>query len=247
VKNATMMQPLFQDRFDAGRKLASKLRDYGARTDVVVLALPRGGVPVAFEVAKALGAPLDIFLVRKLGVPGHEELAMGAIASGGVRVLNEAVIEALEIPHSVIDAVAKREQQELARREQAYRAGRPMLDLRGKTAILVDDGLATGATMAAAISGVRAQGAAKIVVAVPTAAPETCEAFERSVDAIVCAETPQPFFGVGMWYANFEQTSDEEVRALLARAATIRKEGMQREGMQRGGTQREGVEGEKVG
>jgi predicted phosphoribosyltransferase len=172
---------------------------------------------------------------------------MGAIASGGVRVLNEAVIEALEIPHSVIDAVAKREQQELARREQAYRAGRPTLDLRGKTAILVDDGLATGATMAAAISGVRAQGAAKIVVAVPTAAPETCEAFERSVDAIVCAETPQPFFGVGMWYANFEQTSDEEVRALLARAATIQKEEMQREGMQQGGTQREGVEGEKVG
>jgi predicted phosphoribosyltransferase len=230
-----MMSPLFQDRFDAGRKLASMLGNYRARPDVVVLALPRGGVPVAFEVAKALYAPLDVFLVRKLGVPGHEELAMGAIASGGVLVLNEAVVEALEIPRSVIDAVAKRERQELARREQAYRAGRPMPDLRDKTVILVDDGLATGATMAAAVSGVRAQGAAKIVVAVPTAAPETCEAFEGYVDAIICAETPQPFFGVGMWYANFEQTSDEEVRTLLARAATMQKE-----------AQSEGAEGEKV-
>ncbi|MCC6453356.1 MAG: phosphoribosyltransferase [Caldilineaceae bacterium] len=227
-----MMQPLFQDRFDAGRKLASKLEDYHARPNVVVLALPRGGVPVAFEVANSLNAALDIFLVRKLGVPGHEELAMGAIASGGVLVLNEAVVEALEIPRSVIDAVAKREQQELARREQAYRAGRPVPDLRDKTVILVDDGLATGSTMAAAVSGVRAQGAAKIVVAVPTAAPETCDAFEEYVDAIICAETPQPFFGVGMWYANFEQTSDKEVRALLARAATM-QEAAQREGAER--------------
>jgi predicted phosphoribosyltransferase len=212
------MITLFQDRRDAGRKLAAKLNDYAARPDVVVLGLPRGGVPVAYEVAKALGVPLDIFLVRKLGVPGHEELAMGAIASGGVLVLNEEVVQALDIARSVIDSVAKREQQELERREQVYRGDRPTLDLRGKTVILVDDGLATGASMVAAVAGVRAQAAAQIVVAVPTAAPETCEAFEHYVDTIVCAETPQPFWGVGMWYADFSQTSDEEVRTLLAAA-----------------------------
>lgn len=219
-----MSRPLFQDRRDAGRKLAAKLKDYAARQDVVVLALPRGGVPVAYEVARALGAPLDLFLVRKLGVPGHEELAMGAIASGGVTVLNDAVVQPLDIPQSVIDAVAKREQQELERRERVYRNGRQPIDLRDKTVILVDDGLATGATMAAAITGVRAQAVAKIVVAVPTASPETCEAFERAVDAIICAETPQPFWGVGMWYADFSQTSDEEVRELLARAAQTKPE-----------------------
>jgi predicted phosphoribosyltransferase len=219
-----MLAPLFKDRRDAGRKLAAKLTEYAGKPEVVVLALPRGGVPVAFEVAQALGAPLDLFLVRKLGVPGHEELAMGAIASGGVRVLNETVTQALNIPPSVIDAIAQREQRELERREQAYRGGRPPLDLSGKTVILVDDGLATGSTMAAAVQGIRAQDAAQVVVAVPTAAHETCEAFEHVVDAIICAETPQPFFGVGMWYADFSQTSDDEVRHLLARAAELQGE-----------------------
>ncbi len=219
-----MMKPLFQDRRDAGRKLAAKLTGYAGRQDVVVLALPRGGVPVAFEVAIALSAPLDIFLVRKLGVPGHEELAMGAIASGGVRVLNEQVVQSLAISPALIDEVAQREQQELERREQLYRAGRPPLDLRDKSLILVDDGLATGATMAAAIKGARSHSAAQIIVAVPTAAPETCEAFEHLVDATVCAETPQPFWGVGMWYADFSQTSDEEVRTLLDLAAATQGE-----------------------
>lgn len=219
-----MMNPLFQDRRDGGRRLAAKLSAYARRTDVVVLALPRGGVPVAYEVAKALHAPLDLFLVRKLGVPGHEELAMGAIASGNVRVLNHQVVQSLEIPSEMIDAVAEREQQELERRERVYRAGKVSLDLRDKTVILVDDGLATGATMAAAVGGVRALGAKQVVVAVPTAAPEVCQAFENIVDAIVCAETPQPFFGVGMWYEDFSQTSDEEVRTLLNRAAVMRGE-----------------------
>jgi putative phosphoribosyl transferase len=213
-----MMASLFIDRRDAGQKLAAKLMDYAGKVDVVVLALPRGGVPVAFEVAKALRVPLDIFLVRKLGVPGHEELAMGAIASGGQRVLNDAVVQPLEIPDSVIDAVAAQEQQELERREHAYRDGRPAPPLAGKTAILVDDGLATGATMAAAIAGLRTQALAHIIVAVPTASPDTCEAFEELVDKIVCVETPQPFWGVGMWYADFSQVRDEEVRDLLARA-----------------------------
>ena len=220
------MIPLFQDRKDAGRQLAAKLTQYTNRPDVVVLGLPRGGVPVAFEVAQALNAPLDVFLVRKLGVPGHEELAMGAIGSGGVRVLNEAVIQALNIPPSVIKAVAEREQQELDRRERIYRDGRPPLDLDGKTVILVDDGLATGSTMAAAIKGVRAQRAAQVVVAVPTAALETCELLESIVDDIICAETPEPFFGVGMWYADFSQISDEAVRALLARAAEDQRKGL---------------------
>lgn len=219
-----MMNPLFRDRRDAGRRLAEKLTEYVNHPDIVVLALPRGGVPVAHEVAKALHAPLDIFLVRKLGVPGHEELAMGAIASGGVRVLNQQVVHSLGIPPDVIDDVVAREQQELRRRERAYRAGRAFPDLHGKRVILVDDGLATGATMAAAVNGVRALGAHRVIVAVPTAAPEVCEAFEEYVDTIVCAETPQPFFGVGMWYADFSQTSDEEVRRLLDPAAAMRGE-----------------------
>lgn len=221
-----MTAPLFKDRKDAGRKLAAKLTKYANRPDVVVLGLPRGGVPVAFEVAQALNAPLDVFLVRKLGVPGHEELAMGAIGSGGVQVLNEAVVQALNIPPSVIKAVADRERQELDRRERAYRDGRPPLDFRGKTVILVDDGLATGATMAAAVKGIRAQDATQVVVAVPTAALETCESLENIVDDIICAETPEPFFGVGMWYADFSQTSDEVVRALLARAAEDQEKGL---------------------
>jgi predicted phosphoribosyltransferase len=198
--------------------LAEELADYADRTDVIVLGLPRGGVPVAFEVAQHLHAPLDVFLVRKLGVPGHEELAMGAIASGGTRVLNREVVDALNIPPRVIDAVAQREQQELERRERTYRDGNPPPEVRGKTVILVDDGLATGASMHAAIQGLREQEPAHIVVAVPTASPETCEAFEDEVDRIVCAETPQPFFGVGFWYENFSQTSDEEVRRLLTQA-----------------------------
>jgi predicted phosphoribosyltransferase len=209
---------LFRDRTDAGQKLARKLIEYQNRSDTLVLALPRGGVPVAFEVAKALNVPLDVFLVRKLGLPGHEELAMGAIASGGIRVLNEEVIAALDIPARIVDAVADREQRELERRERAYRGGRPRADVRGKTVILIDDGLATGSSMRAAIAGLRTQGAARIVVAVPIAPVETCEMLEQEVDQIVCAATPEPFFGVGLWYANFEQTSDEEVRALLERA-----------------------------
>jgi predicted phosphoribosyltransferase len=209
---------LFQDRLDAGRQLAQRLEHYKGQ-NVLVLGLPRGGVPVAYEVARALQAPLDIFLVRKLGVPGHEELAMGAIASGGVRVLNRSVITALNIPKAMVEKVARGEQAELERREQAYRAGRPALQARGRTVILVDDGLATGASMQAAVAGLESHVPGAIVIAVPTAAPETCEAFQDRVDEIVCAFTPQPFHGVGMWYENFEQTTDEEVQALLNEAA----------------------------
>ncbi len=190
-----------------------------AGPDVLVLALPRGGVPVAYEVARALGAPLDVFVVRKLGVPGHEELAMGAVATGGVRVLNEDVVRGLRIPDPVIDAVTAVEREELERRERLYRGDRPSPDVRGRTVILVDDGLATGATMHAAIKALRQQQPARIVVAVPTAAPETCAALRREVDDVVCAITPEPFYSVGLWYEDFSQTSDEEVRELLARAA----------------------------
>ena len=212
------MQPQrFRDRRDAGRLLAAKLSAYAHRPDVIVLALPRGGVPVAYEVARALGAPLDVFVVRKLGVPGHEELAMGAVATGGVRVLNESVVNALGIPDNVIDAVAAQEERELARRERLYRDGRPPPDVRGKTVILVDDGLATGATMHAAIRALRQQHPARIIVAVPVAAPETCEALRAEVDEVICALTPEPFLAVGFWYEDFSQTTDEEVRDLLAR------------------------------
>jgi predicted phosphoribosyltransferase len=187
-----------------------------------VLALPRGGVPVAFEVAEALHAPLDIFLVRKLGVPGHEELAMGAIATGGVRVLNEDVVGYLNINDEVIERVAAREQRELERRERVYRGGRAAPDVRGRTVILVDDGLATGSTMRAAAAALRLQRPARIIVAVPVAAPQTCDEFRTEVDEIVCAATPEPFRGVGLWYEDFSQTTDEEVRELLARAGTER-------------------------
>jgi predicted phosphoribosyltransferase len=210
---------LFRDRRDAGKQLAQELSAYTGRSDVLVLALPRGGVPVAYEVARALNAPLDIFIVRKLGLPGHEELAIGAIASGGVRVLNEDIVHALNTPQAVIDAIARRELQELERRERAYRGDRPPPEVRGRTVILIDDGLATGASMRAAVAALRAQHPARIVVAVPTAAPETCEAFESEVDEIVCAMTPEPFYGVGRWYEDFSQTTDEEVRALLEESA----------------------------
>jgi predicted phosphoribosyltransferase len=212
-------QPVFRDRTEAGRQLAQQLAGYANRPDVLVLALPRGGVPVAFEVAKALHAPLDVFLVRKLGVPGHEELAMGAVATGGVRVLNEPVVRALRIPQYVIDAVAAWEEQELARRERLYRGDRPPPDVRGRTVVLVDDGLATGSTMQAAVKALRQQQPAKIVVAVPTASPEACDALKLETDEVICAVTPQPFYAVGLWYEDFSQTTDEEVRELLARSA----------------------------
>jgi putative phosphoribosyl transferase len=210
---------IFRDRTDAGRQLAARLTRYADRADVLVLALPRGGVPVAYEVAKALNAPLDVFLVRKLGVPGHEELAMGAIASGGVRVLNEEIVNYLGIPDEVIDAVAAREQRELERRERAYRDDRPPPDVKDRVVILIDDGLATGSTMRAAAASLRLQKPRRIVVAVPVSSPETCDEFRSEVDEIVCAVTPEHFQGVGLWYEDFSQTSDEEVRELLKRAA----------------------------
>jgi putative phosphoribosyl transferase len=213
-----MDTPRFRDRTEAGRFLAELLRDYAGRDDVIVLALPRGGVPVGYEVAKALDAPLDVFVSRKLGVPGHEELAMGAIASGGLAVLNQAAIEALGISEERLRDVANAEYQELRRREQAYREGREPPDLEGKTVILVDDGLATGSTMRAAALAVREQKPAKIVVAVPVAAAETCDEFRDVVDEIVCGLQPRPFQAVGLWYDDFSETTDDEVRELLARA-----------------------------
>lgn len=210
---------LFRDRTEAGRFLARQLMRYADRQDVLVLALPRGGVPVAFEVARALHAPLDIFLVRKLGLPGHGELAMGAIATGGMRVLNEDVVQALRIPEHVIDAVSVQEQQELERRERAYRGDRPAPQVRGRTVILIDDGLATGSTMRAAVAALRRQGPARIVVAVPLGASETCAEFRAEADETVCAKTPEPFYAVGLWYGDFSQTTDEEVHDLLERAA----------------------------
>ena len=205
----------FKDRRDAGRKLAQKLMTYTGQSNVVVLALPRGGVPVAYEVALALRVPLDIFIIRKLGLPGREELALGAIASGGIRVLNGDLIRMLSVPEEVINFVAKRELQELHRREKAYRKDRPPLEVRERAVILIDDGLATGASMRAAIEGLRAQQPARITVAVPTSAPDVCEALETEVDEIVCAVTPESFYGVGRWYEDFSQVTDAEVRILL--------------------------------
>jgi predicted phosphoribosyltransferase len=210
---------LFRDRSDGGRELARELMAYANRDDVLVLALPRGGVPVAFEVAQALHAPLDVFIVRKLGVPGHEELAMGALATGGVRVLNDDVVDRLGISERVIDMVTAEEEQELRRREQLYRGDRPPIDVRAKTVILVDDGLATGSTMRAAVAALRRQGPARIIVAVPVGAADTCDDFRREADDAVCARTPEPFYAVGLWYENFSQTTDDEVRELLQRAA----------------------------
>jgi len=213
------MASRFANRTEAGELLATKLAAYANRPDVLVLALPRGGVPVAFAVAKALHAPLDVFLVRKLGVPGHEELAMGAIATSGVRVLNDEVVQYLRIPDEVLNAVAARELQEIRRRERLYRDDRPAPEVYGRTVILVDDGLATGSTMRAVVAALRQQQPARIIVAVPIAALETCEELRAEVDEIVCAVTPEPFYAVGLWYKDFSQTTDREVRELLARAA----------------------------
>jgi putative phosphoribosyl transferase len=214
-----MRGPEFLDRYEGGRELAGLLRDYAHRPDTVVLALPRGGVPVAHEVARALGAPLDVFLVRKLGAPRHEELAMGAIASGGMRVINREVVDELDITREQLDAAAEREGRELQRRELSYRDGRPPPAVRGRTVILVDDGLATGTTMRAAVAALRQQGPARIVVAVPVGAPESCEELAGEADEVICARIPEPFYAVGLWYRDFAQTSDEEVRELLAHAA----------------------------
>ncbi|MEW6497146.1 MAG: phosphoribosyltransferase [Cyanobacteriota bacterium] len=214
---------LFKNRKAAGQVLAKELTTYANRPDVVVLALPRGGVPVAFEVAKALNAPLDVFVVRKLGVPGQEELAMGAIASGGVRVLNKDVVEPRHLSEETINQVAAKEQQELERRERLYRDDRPAPDLQGRTVILIDDGLATGATMRAAVKALRQQQPAQIVIGVPISSPDTCHEFEDEVDKIVCAMTPRPFYSVGLWYDDFSQTTDEEVRDLLKQATTSEK------------------------
>jgi putative phosphoribosyl transferase len=212
----------FRDRRDAGRRLAEALSAYAGRGDTIVLALPRGGVPVGYEVARALGAPLDVYLVRKLGVPGHEELAMGAIATGGVRIVNQSVRRSLGLTEADVEAVAAEEAAELARRERLYRGDRPPPDVRGRTAILVDDGLATGSSMRAAVAALRQQGPARIVVAVPVAARETRDALAREVDDVVCVLTPGDFYAVGLWYEDFSQTTDAEVRDLLQRAAAER-------------------------
>jgi predicted phosphoribosyltransferase len=213
-----MSGPLFRDRRSAGRLLSELLSDYTGTPNLLVLALPRGGVPVGYEVARALHAPLDVFLVRKLGLPGHEELAMGAIASGGVRVVNPEVMEAVPMAERVLEAVAEREQHEIERREREYRGERPPPTIAGRTIILVDDGLATGATMRAAARAIRAQHPARLVLAVPVAAGSTCAALASEADEIVCAETPEPFFAVGLWYEDFSETSDREVRDLLQSA-----------------------------
>jgi predicted phosphoribosyltransferase len=216
------MSAIFKDRRHAGQVLAEQLSRFAGRDDVVVLALPRGGVPVGFEVARALNAPLDVFVVRKLGVPGQEELAFGAIASGGVRVLNEGIIHTLRLTDAMIERISERERQELLRREHLYRGDRPAPDLTRQTVIVVDDGLATGATMRAAVDAIKLLRAGQIVVAVPVGSRDTCSAMRRISDVLcVCAEMPEPFYGVGLWYEDFSQTTDEEVTELLARRANF--------------------------
>lgn len=211
----------FIDRRNAGRVLAALLANYASRDDVVVLALPRGGVPVAYEVASVLGVPMDVFLVRKLGTPGHRELAMGAIASGGVRVLNDDVVHWYGISDVAIDRIAREEQEELERRERAYRGDRPPPDLTNKIVILIDDGLATGSTMRAAAQAVRARRPARVVIGVPVGAPQTCADLAAVADEVICARMPEPFSAVGQWYLNFDQTGDDEVRELLQKSTVI--------------------------
>ena len=212
---------IYRNRQEAGVTLAGQLKQYANRDDVVVLGLPRGGVPVAYEVASALGAPLDVFVVRKLGVPGQSELAMGAIAGGGVRVLNPDVVTWYGLSTAVIDKVARAEQDELERREHAYRNGRSPVPLEGRVVLIVDDGLATGSTMRAAVRAVRQFKPARVVVAVPVGASETCRTLGNEADEVVCVDMPEPFSAVGQWYEDFSQTTDEEVRRLLE-ASTAR-------------------------
>jgi predicted phosphoribosyltransferase len=218
---ASVSSAPFADRRAAGVELAARLAHYGRRTDVLVLALPRGGVPVGHELAKALDAPLDVLLVRKLGVPGQRELAMGAIASGGVRVLNDDIVRWYDIPDSVIDAVAVEEQAEIERQEHAFRGEKPPLEIHNRVVILVDDGLATGSTLRAAVQAVRRLAPARVVVAVPVGAPESCREMGKVADEVVCARTPEHFTAVGMWYKDFSQTTDQEVAALLHDRATL--------------------------
>jgi predicted phosphoribosyltransferase len=213
---------LFENRAQAGRVLAARLSAYANRDDVIVLALPRGGVPVGFEVARILAAPLDVFVVRKLGVPGYEELAMGAIATGGVRFLNADMINVLGLSDAVVEATTASERRELERRERRYRGGLPPPDVRGQTVILVDDGLATGSTMRAAVEALQRLDPARIVVAVPVADPTTCEELAAEADEVVCARTPRQFRAVGLWYTDFSQTTDDEVRNLLQRRTALR-------------------------
>jgi len=214
------MAERFLNRTEAGRRLAAALTPrYGGRSDVLVLGLPRGGVPVAFEIAMALDAPLDVFIVRKLGLPGHEEFAIGAIATGGVRVVDDSALRAYGVETETLDRITERERRELERREQLYRDDRPFPTIADRVVILVDDGLATGATMRAAVAAVRAEGPKEIVVAVPVGASETCAAVAALADALICLETPEPFYAVGLWYEDFQQTDDDEVHDLLDRAA----------------------------
>jgi predicted phosphoribosyltransferase len=211
------IKPLFKNRRDAGRRLAERIRDTLHDSDALVLALPRGGVPVGYEVARALRAELDVFVVRKLGVPDRPELAIGAIASGGVRVLNDALVKDLHLSSALIEKLTARETVELKRREELYRQGRPALPISEHTVVLVDDGLATGASMAAAVKAVHSQKPKRVIVAVPVGAEETCEELRRDADAVICAYTPEPFLAVSMWYEDFDQTTDEEVQKLLHR------------------------------
>jgi putative phosphoribosyl transferase len=211
------MRERFRDRREAGRRLAERLENYAGRSDTIVLGLPRGGVPVAYEVASALHLPLDVFVVRKLGTPWHPELAMGALASGGVRVINQDLVRELNVPASEVERVTQREQRELERRELLFRGNRPFPDVTGKTVLLIDDGLATGATMQVAVAALRQKGAQRVVVGVPVASPDTCDAFRDITDDIICVFTPEPFYAVGFWYDDFGQMSDEEVHDLLDR------------------------------
>jgi putative phosphoribosyl transferase len=213
------MPERFLNRTEGGRLLAGELSRYAGRGDVIVLGLPRGGVPVAFEIAIALDAPLDVFVVRKLGLPGHEEFGIGAIASGGVRIVDDSVLRSYGVDLDTLNRITERERLELERRERLYRDDRPFPSMEGRIVILADDGLATGSTMRAAVAALRSEAPREIVIAVPVGAPETCAAMRLIADEVVCLETPDPFYAVGLWYANFDQTEDEEVHDLLERAA----------------------------